>query len=259
MRSLTQLLRVTPSPGHNRAAEQARGLQTGFGAKAGAPAAVCGVGGTRAGLTFWAAGEGAPLHSVNRLTNVMVVPVGFFCAVLRRRGRRRVLRSSRKTESMIKTAVSLLGFALLLAGCQTAEKVDYTPTLARFFLEEADARTIGATLPQSGVRVMVGPKPVLTEGDIVNVELMQVELGKCLMFQLTPAAARDLYRVSGSNQGRRLVLFLNNLPVGARRMEGPLAEGAVLMFVEVPDAALPALVENLKETSAAVQRAAARK
>jgi hypothetical protein len=160
---------------------------------------------------------------------------------------------------MIKTAVSLLGFALLLAGCQTAEKVDYTPTLARFFLEEADARTIGATLPQSGVRVMVGPKPVLTEGDIVNVELMQVELGKCLMFQLTPAAARDLYRVSGSNQGRRLVLFLNNLPVGARRMEGPLAEGAVLMFVEVPDAALPALVENLKKTSAAVQRAAARK
>jgi hypothetical protein len=42
-------------------------------------------------------------------------------------------------------------------------------------------------------------------------------------------------------------------------MEGPLAEGAVLMFVEVPDAALPALVENLKKTSAAVQRAAARK
>lgn len=160
---------------------------------------------------------------------------------------------------MIKSAVCLLLIALSFSGCQSPEKVDYTPTLARFFLEEADARTISALLPQSGVRIMVGPKPVLTEGDVVNVELMQVELGKCLMFQLTPAAARDLYRVSGSNQGRRLVLFLNNLPVGARRMEGPLAEGTVFMFAEMPDDALPALVDNLKKTSAAIQRAAARK
>jgi hypothetical protein len=93
----------------------------------------------------------------------------------------------------------------------------------------------------------------------VNVELMQVELGKCLMFQLTPAAARDLYRVSGSNQGRRLVLFLNDVALGARRMEGPLAEGRVFVFVEVADTALPTLVENIKKTTAAVQRAMARK
>ncbi len=114
------------------------------------------------------------------------------------------------------------------------------------------------SLPKSGVRVTIGPKPVFTEGDIVNVELMQVELGKCLMFQFTPAAARDLYRVSGSNQGRRLVLFLNNVVVGARRMEMPLSEGRFLVFVELEDSALPALVENLKKTSVALQRAAAR-
>ena len=162
-------------------------------------------------------------------------------------------------STMIKATISLLGFLLTLAGCQSPTSVDYTPTVARFFLEEASARTVSATLPQSGVRVMIGPKPVLTEGDIVNVELMQVELGKCLMFQLTPAAARDLYRVSGSNQGRRLVLFLNDVAVGARRMEGPLAEGRVFVFVEMADAALPALVENIKKTSVALQRAAARK
>lgn len=159
---------------------------------------------------------------------------------------------------MIKPAISLFLFALMLAGCQTTEKKDYTPTLARFFLEEADARTVSVSLPRSGVRVTIGPKPVFTEGDIVNVELMQVELGKCLMFQFTPAAARDLYRVSGSNQGRRLVLFLNNVVVGARRMEIPLSEGRFLVFVELEDSALPALVENLKKTSTALQRAAAR-
>ena len=162
-------------------------------------------------------------------------------------------------QTMIKSTISLFGLLLALAGCQAPASADYTPTVARFFLEEADARTVSATLPQSGVRVMIGPKPVLTEGDIVNVELMQVELGKCLMFQLTPAAARDLYRVSGSNQGRRLVLFLNDVALGARRMEGPLAEGRVFVFVEVADTALPTLVENIKKTTAAVQRAMARK
>jgi hypothetical protein len=159
---------------------------------------------------------------------------------------------------MIKPALSLLLFALLFTGCQTPEKKDYIPTLARFFLEEADARTVSVSLPQSGVRVTIGPKPVFTEGDVVNVELMQVDLGKCLMFQFTPAAARDLYRVSGSNQGRRLVLFLNNVAVGARRMEMPLSEGRVFVFVELEDSALPALVENLKKTSVALQRAASR-
>jgi hypothetical protein len=160
---------------------------------------------------------------------------------------------------MTKLIVSLLLVGFFLEGCQTQEKTDYKPTVARFFLEEADPRTVTAVLPQSGVRVAIGPKPVFTEGDIINVELMQVELGKCLMFQFTPAAARDLYRVSGSNQGRRLVLFLNDVPMGARRMEGPLATGAVLVFVEVPEAELSVLVDNLKKTSAAVQRAAAKK
>jgi len=42
-------------------------------------------------------------------------------------------------------------------------------------------------------------------------------------------------------------------------MEGPLAEGRVFVFVEMADAALPALVENIKKTSVALQRAAARK
>lgn len=142
----------------------------------------------------------------------------------------------------------------VLAGCQSPEKVDYTPTLARLYLELPDKPALTATLPQSGVKIGIGAKPVFTEGDIVNAELMQVELGKCLALQFTPAATRDLYRVTGASQGRRLVLFLNNTPMGARRIDGPFADGTILVFVEVPDADLPTLVTNLKKTSAAVQR-----
>jgi hypothetical protein len=160
---------------------------------------------------------------------------------------------------MFRSGLSLSLAALLLAfaGCASAPvKVDYLPTLPRFFLEQSGGGGLIATLPKSGVQVRIGAKPVFTEGDVVNVEIVQVELGKCLMFQFTPDGARDLYRVSTSNQSRRLVLFLNNVPLGARRMEGPISDGAVLVFVEVPDEDLTALADNLKKTTAAIQLAA---
>lgn len=145
----------------------------------------------------------------------------------------------------------------LLASCQTAEKRDYAPTAARFFIESANGEGAMAVLPQSGVRIAVASKPVVTEFDVANVEIAQVELGQCLLFQLTPAAARDLYRLTGANQGRRLVLTLNGNALGARRIERPFADGTILVFVEVPDHQLPELVRNLKGTTAEVQRAAA--
>jgi hypothetical protein len=151
--------------------------------------------------------------------------------------------------------------ALIFAGCHSLGEParDYTPTLARFFLETNEPNAAGVELPISGVRVAIGAMPVFTEGDIADVDLMQVELGRCLMFQLTPSAARDLYRLTGASQGRRLVLMLNQVPVGARRIDAPLADGRVFIFVEVSDAALPVLVTNLKKTTAELQRAIARK
>ena len=151
--------------------------------------------------------------------------------------------------------------AMIFPGCQSPGKPapDYTPTLARFFLETNDVGTTAVDLPISGVHLIIGAKPVFTEGDIADVELMQVELGKCLMFQLTPSAARDLYQLTGASQGRRLVLMLNQVPIGARRIEAPLSDGRVFIFVEVADPALPVLVSNLKKTTAEIQRAIARK
>jgi preprotein translocase subunit SecD len=153
------------------------------------------------------------------------------------------------------------GFALALAGCGTLRSParDYTPTLARFFLETTDAGASTVVLPVSGVRVAIGDKPVFAENDIVDVDVAKVELGQCLLFHLTPSAARDLYRFSGSNQGRRLVLVLNNVPIGARRIDSPINDGAVFVFAEVSDAELAVLAVNLKKTSVELQRAIARK
>jgi hypothetical protein len=53
--------------------------------------------------------------------------------------------------------------------------------------------------------------------------------------------------------------MLNQVPVGARRIDAPLADGRVFMFVEVSEAALPVLVTNLKKTTAELQQAMASK
>ena len=148
---------------------------------------------------------------------------------------------------------------LVVAACASRAPRDCAPAIARFFIESASGNTATATLPVSGVRIPIAPKPVITEFDLVNVEIAQVELGKCLLFQLTPAAARDLYRLTGSNQGRRLVLVLNGKALGARMIERPFEDGTILTFVEVPDGELPELVAGLKRTSAELQREAAGK
>ncbi len=153
----------------------------------------------------------------------------------------------------------LLATLALLAGCQAGRPRDYVPTIARFYFESTDASSAAVELPRSGVRLSLAAAPAFSEGDIVNVELVQVELGRCLLFELTTAAARDLYRLSVANQGRRLVLTLNGAAFGARRIDGPIADGRAFVFVEMADESLPALVQSLKQTSAEIQRAAARK
>jgi len=100
----------------------------------------------------------------------------------------------------------------------------------------------------------VSSKAVMTEADIVNAEVVQVDLGPGLLLQVTPTAARDSYRLTGANQGKRLVLTLNDVALGARQIEAPMAEGSVMIFVEMTDAALDDLVRDLKRTSAEVQR-----
>jgi hypothetical protein len=145
-------------------------------------------------------------------------------------------------------------------GCQSARTPrDYTTMTARFYLEAANGDGTPLMLPQSGVRLSVNSKPVITEGDIINVELVKVDLGKCLLVQLSPSASRDFYRLSVAHQGRRLVMMVNDTALGARRIDGAITNGVVYVFVEVPEEELGGLVTNLKKSSIAMQRELARK
>lgn len=152
----------------------------------------------------------------------------------------------------------LPALGLLLAACQSRTDSTRPLAVARFLIEtDANRGAVEVTLPVSRVHVRVAPKPVLTEYDIVGVAEAKVDLGHCLLFQLTPAAARDLYRLSAQRLNHRLVLLVNGHPVGARVIDRPLEAGALLIFLEVPDASLPSFVRDINATSQRLQQEAA--
>ncbi len=161
----------------------------------------------------------------------------------------------------VRSFLAIAPFALGLVSCQSPKPSaePFEPLVARFFLEARGtegARVV--TLPQSEVVISVESKPVVMEFDVTDAEVAEVPLGRCLLFRLTTAAARDLYRLTGTAQGRRLVLALNDRVIGARRIDRPLDEGVVLVFVEMPDSELPGVVDRLKRTSAEVRKKLAR-
>ena len=144
---------------------------------------------------------------------------------------------------------------ILLGACASADKPgERAGITARFHLESADGEGVPAVLPRSGVVLRLNPKPVLTEADIAGADVAEVELGRCLLLTLTPAAGRDLYRLSVAHQGRRMALQLDGAFIGARRIDGPISDARVFIFLELPDEALPGVVAELRKTAAAIRK-----
>ena len=157
----------------------------------------------------------------------------------------------------MRPVIAALSFVavILLGACASADKPgERAGITARFHLESADGEGVPAVLPRSGVVLRLNPKPVLTEADIAGVDVAEVELGRCLLLTLTPAAGRDLYRLSVAHQGRRMALQLDGAFIGARRIDGPISDGRVFIFIELPDEALPGVVAELRKTAAAIRK-----
>ncbi|MCC6414904.1 MAG: hypothetical protein IT582_03220 [Opitutaceae bacterium] len=148
---------------------------------------------------------------------------------------------------------------LWLTACATPPPVAPATAVARFVIEAgAEQSAVGVVLPVSGVALRVRPKPVITEFDIVGVVEAQVEMGRCLAFRLTGGAARDLYRLTGTSIGSRLVLLVDGRPLGARVIDRPIEGGVIFIFAEVPEASLARLVTDLNNTVALLQEQAAK-
>lgn len=158
---------------------------------------------------------------------------------------------------MLKSAtIPLLLVLLAMVGCQTTGMDSAAYTRARFFLESVSSEGYGAAvaLPVSGIQIPLQGQAIVSEYDYLAVDVVDVDLGRCLVFTLKPAAAREFYQISVGNQGKRLVLIVNGEPLGVRLIDGPIADGRIFVFLEVSDSNLMELARKLKETNFDIQK-----
>jgi len=153
-------------------------------------------------------------------------------------------------------ALAALG---LFAGCKKEDAVIENAKVPRLFIETRGVNygALGGqvfTLPVSGTSISVQKEPLVSEFEILNVEMVKVDMGVALLVQVSAKAARDLYRGSVSNMGGRIVLTVNGTPIGARRIDGAFQDGNFYTFVEVDDDELGQLVLDIKATLADIQK-----
>ncbi|HEX2099578.1 MAG TPA: hypothetical protein VHF69_02885 [Candidatus Synoicihabitans sp.] len=162
-------------------------------------------------------------------------------------------------SSLTMMLLVIIAVAIFTSGCSSAAR-RARPLSPRFHLEVRPGQpAIVAELPQSETRIRIGARPVLTEYDFADVAVAEVELGRGLLFQFTPTASTALYRLTATNLGQRLVLYIGGRPVGARVIDTVLSDGALLVLIERPEPELDRLVSGIRQELAIVSRELARR
>ena len=154
-------------------------------------------------------------------------------------------------------ALGLLALAFFQNGCESSKGMNPSEmSRARFVLETnaSDGYAAAVRMPISQVQIALESEAILSEFDYQSIAAVDLELGKCLLFTLNPAASRELYRISVTNQGKRVVLLVNGEPVGVRRFDGPIQDGRLHVFLELEDSKVEELAIKLNETNRDIQK-----
>ena len=151
------------------------------------------------------------------------------------------------------TIPALALLLLVLPACKKDKPTIENLKVPRLMLESRGVSYGGMTggeveLPLSRTRIPLEKEPLVNEFEISNVELVKVEMGLALLIQATETGARALYRGSVTHMGGRIVLTVNGNPIGARRIDGAIADGNFYTFVEVSEDEIGQLVLDLKES-----------
>ena len=147
-----------------------------------------------------------------------------------------------------------LGTLLVFTGC-----INEDAHSTRFYVQSSSAGKVGVwakqvTMPRSGLSYHTEPKPIITEVDVTNVQVVRVDSGElALLFSLNEYGTRVLYRRSVTDNGRRLILVVNGEPIGVRQFDGAISDGQLYTFTELPDDELIALATSLHKNSSTVQ------
>lgn len=149
----------------------------------------------------------------------------------------------------------LAAFAMLGSACHNNTPLPKYVT--EFYLESPNESGIAFTMPQSQLTFHRMSDAFLDLSMVTGVESGHVtvnlpdgtaEQKACVFFFLNDDGRQRLNMATGSNQHRRIFLFFNEKPMGARFIDQPIDSGQLFVFLEVPDKELPDYVVDLKES-----------
>ena len=120
-------------------------------------------------------------------------------------------------------------------------------------VEYGSLRGLKLVMPVSKTEMHVLREPVVGEYEIVGIDMVKFDLGVGVQIHVTERGARALYRTSVTHRGQRLVLLANDVPVGARAIDGDMSDGRFYMYLEIPDEEVEQFVLDLRESIAELQ------
>jgi hypothetical protein len=140
--------------------------------------------------------------------------------------------------------------ALALASCQSqSEKPPKDFVDVQFNLESLQG-VPGASpeFPLSKQHIAYDDDPSLIGREIGGMKIQATEMGSRTVFSLTEDGRRDLYRLSTTHQGQRLVVTINGKPLGVTTMAGPISDGKLSFYLELSDVDLPELAKSINDS-----------
>jgi len=159
------------------------------------------------------------------------------------------------------TVIALFSFT----GCMTDDLIDMVDgnnvenfIVPRIMVEErgveyGNLRGMKVTMPVSKTEIHVLREPVVGEYEIINIDMVQFDLGIGVQIHVTERGARALYRNSVTHRGQRIVLLANDRAIGARTIDGDMTDGRFYMYLEMPDDEVEQFVLDLRESIAELQ------
>lgn len=151
----------------------------------------------------------------------------------------------------------IVACTLTVTGCRSKDK-DFSPHVTRLYLEESShlppSHIAEMILPVSGSHITVRSKPIYGEWDIAQAGHFETEFGPAIILLFRSEAATDFYRTTISNQGRRLVVTINGLPLGAHYIDRPIEDGRISFFLEIPDEEVPEVARAIQKTSEQIRK-----
>ena len=123
-------------------------------------------------------------------------------------------------------------------GCREAVPVAYK---VRMHLEGSEEHT---QMPISKIAFDIQKQPLIWEGDIAEISLAEVELGRCLCFKLNEKGTVLIE----DNLDKRLILVINDQALGFVTLTKNMTSDEIYMFVEMREEKLPAFIADLNKS-----------